>query len=405
MSYDEQRHVKVTPGMANSMGKGGPARVCPECGLSVPRYVGRYPSKCPECSAVLEPVEESISVDEQIARVMAGESAATVVEDFADVVSGVVDKLKGKAASDKEHYKGKVKDAASGLKARWDAGKAKRADKRADKAETRTKERLATTQKKLISQQARAKELAADKSPAGKKRAIDAKVAIDKTKKTLAKMKKAAGEQKKAQSAQKSAATKAAKKPAAKKPPKKESMMRESLRVADDRVVGEVMLTFPGITSRSALAQLATEYGSDYYPEFFDGGVLWSFASEMAARRFYIGLTKERGFGDARLVINGAEVAQVGHKKWGGPLLPKTESVTESQHTPLDHQLGVIRRVLDEGIREQGYAKFDRLQQRLRCNPVALRNVISEHAPAWGMIVVDNDRVYPRRANNASLKG
>jgi len=46
------KKVNVTPGMARAMsGK----FVCPSCGVRVPRYPGRYPSKCPACGASLVP--------------------------------------------------------------------------------------------------------------------------------------------------------------------------------------------------------------------------------------------------------------------------------------------------------------------------------------------------------------
>jgi len=41
----------ITKGMARTMAKGARS-VCPQCGLAIPKYVGRYPKYCPECGAV-----------------------------------------------------------------------------------------------------------------------------------------------------------------------------------------------------------------------------------------------------------------------------------------------------------------------------------------------------------------
>lgn len=49
---DERKRVTITQGMANAMGA-APARVCGKCSLAVPKYPGRYPSKCPACGGKL----------------------------------------------------------------------------------------------------------------------------------------------------------------------------------------------------------------------------------------------------------------------------------------------------------------------------------------------------------------
>lgn len=49
----------ITKGMANAMSKNGSKLTCPDCGLAVPSYTGRYPSACPDCGAALVPVVES----------------------------------------------------------------------------------------------------------------------------------------------------------------------------------------------------------------------------------------------------------------------------------------------------------------------------------------------------------
>lgn len=42
----------LTNGMKNAL-RVGAKFVCSECGLSVPKYAGRYPGKCPECGGDL----------------------------------------------------------------------------------------------------------------------------------------------------------------------------------------------------------------------------------------------------------------------------------------------------------------------------------------------------------------
>lgn len=44
----------LTAGMVNAMNKSGAKLKCKECGLPIPKYTGRYPSKCPECGGELE---------------------------------------------------------------------------------------------------------------------------------------------------------------------------------------------------------------------------------------------------------------------------------------------------------------------------------------------------------------
>lgn len=42
----------LTNGMKRAMRNGAKLH-CPDCGLSVPKYKGRYPAKCPECGGAL----------------------------------------------------------------------------------------------------------------------------------------------------------------------------------------------------------------------------------------------------------------------------------------------------------------------------------------------------------------
>ncbi len=53
--YLEQTH-SVTPGMRNAMTKGGSAFKCASCSLKIPKYPGKYPSKCPDCDGEILPV-------------------------------------------------------------------------------------------------------------------------------------------------------------------------------------------------------------------------------------------------------------------------------------------------------------------------------------------------------------
>ena len=48
---DNLSEINITPGMARAMG--GPVCTCSDCHLSIPKYRGRYPQKCPDCGAVL----------------------------------------------------------------------------------------------------------------------------------------------------------------------------------------------------------------------------------------------------------------------------------------------------------------------------------------------------------------
>jgi len=46
--------AKITVGMKNAMNKLPPSgRKCPNCGLEIPSYQGRYPKNCPECNTEL----------------------------------------------------------------------------------------------------------------------------------------------------------------------------------------------------------------------------------------------------------------------------------------------------------------------------------------------------------------
>ena len=44
---------KITRGMKRAYEKMNGVKKCPECGMVIPRYPGRYPSRCPHCSAEL----------------------------------------------------------------------------------------------------------------------------------------------------------------------------------------------------------------------------------------------------------------------------------------------------------------------------------------------------------------
>lgn len=49
---------KLTRGMRNAYSRQENVKRCPECGLSVPRYPGKYPKACPDCGAELECVSK-----------------------------------------------------------------------------------------------------------------------------------------------------------------------------------------------------------------------------------------------------------------------------------------------------------------------------------------------------------
>jgi len=51
--------AKITPGMQHAMDKlPQSGRKCPNCGLEIPTYKGRYPARCPECGTELSFGEE-----------------------------------------------------------------------------------------------------------------------------------------------------------------------------------------------------------------------------------------------------------------------------------------------------------------------------------------------------------
>ena len=49
---------KVTNGMANAYNRLGAKFVCGDCKMSIPKYPGAYPSKCPECGGSLNTPEK-----------------------------------------------------------------------------------------------------------------------------------------------------------------------------------------------------------------------------------------------------------------------------------------------------------------------------------------------------------
>jgi hypothetical protein len=49
---------RITPGMAHAIARHGVRTIHP-CGMPVPTYPGRYPSRCPLCNEPLVPVDSS----------------------------------------------------------------------------------------------------------------------------------------------------------------------------------------------------------------------------------------------------------------------------------------------------------------------------------------------------------
>lgn len=45
---------RLTRGIRNALERNGGVKVCVGCSLMVPKYPGRYPQRCPECSKELE---------------------------------------------------------------------------------------------------------------------------------------------------------------------------------------------------------------------------------------------------------------------------------------------------------------------------------------------------------------
>ena len=80
MNESTKNNVKVTRGMANMQKHA--ARKCPQCGLGIGVYVGRYPAQCPDCGTSLRP-----TVEEQVKLVRSGVAA----EDVAWMVTEGVD--------------------------------------------------------------------------------------------------------------------------------------------------------------------------------------------------------------------------------------------------------------------------------------------------------------------------
>lgn len=50
---------KITRGMKRAYERMNGVKKCPGCGMVVPRYPGRYPSKCPHCGGKLEDFQNS----------------------------------------------------------------------------------------------------------------------------------------------------------------------------------------------------------------------------------------------------------------------------------------------------------------------------------------------------------
>lgn len=43
---------KMTPGLKKAFGKMEGKKRCESCGMTIPKYEGRYPKKCPECGGM-----------------------------------------------------------------------------------------------------------------------------------------------------------------------------------------------------------------------------------------------------------------------------------------------------------------------------------------------------------------
>jgi predicted RNA-binding Zn-ribbon protein involved in translation (DUF1610 family) len=48
----------ITKGMRNAFSKQENKTTCPECGMAIPRYPGKYPSRCPNCGEQFERSEK-----------------------------------------------------------------------------------------------------------------------------------------------------------------------------------------------------------------------------------------------------------------------------------------------------------------------------------------------------------
>jgi hypothetical protein len=59
LSETSRASMVVTPGLVGGFSRGSfiPARRCKGCKMNIPRYPGRYPSKCPRCAGALEAIE------------------------------------------------------------------------------------------------------------------------------------------------------------------------------------------------------------------------------------------------------------------------------------------------------------------------------------------------------------
>jgi predicted Zn-ribbon and HTH transcriptional regulator len=58
LAADVEESYKITRGMKRAYEKVGKL-VCRKCGMTVPRYPGRYPSRCPDCGGQLEDLQNS----------------------------------------------------------------------------------------------------------------------------------------------------------------------------------------------------------------------------------------------------------------------------------------------------------------------------------------------------------
>jgi hypothetical protein len=80
----------------------------------------------------------------------------------------------------------------------------------------------------------------------------------------------------------------------------------------------------------------------------------------------------------------------------------KRESVMKEsvnwKKTPMGPQVDAIRYSIGKQISEQGYATLGKLQEKFKSNPVALRNLVTEHQEPWNIILTERGgKIYPRK--------